>query len=120
MDNNSTTMVAQEVIEAMLPYYSEIYGNPSSIMHQSGNRALFDVEEVKMKIAKFFYATYDHEFIFTSCSTEANNIALKGLIGGMKRNSYHIITTAIEHKSILEVCKEFGKKYYFMYNFACR
>lgn len=110
LDNNSTTMVAQEVIEAMLPYYSEIYGNPSSIMHQYGNRALFDVEEVKMKIAKYFCATSDYEFIFTSGSTETNNIALKGLIGGMKRNSYHIITTAIEHKSILEVCKELGEK----------
>lgn len=109
LDNNSTTMVAQEVIEAMLPYYSEIYGNPSSIMHQYGNSALFDVEEVKIKIAKYFCAASDHEFIFTSGSTEANNLALKGIIGGMKRSSYHIITTAIEHKSILEVCRDLVK-----------
>lgn len=106
LDNSATTAVDGRVFEAMKPYFSEKYGNPSSV-HKKGQEARDALEDSREKIAKEIKANSD-EIVFTSGGTESNNLALKGLfLSEKKANSgkNHIITTKIEHDSILEVCK---------------
>ena len=104
MDNAATTKVDAEVLKAMLPYFSEHYGNASSkhIIGQEAKRAL---EDSRTTIAKSIGAKRE-EIIFTSGGTEANNFVLKGLFFSNKENGKnHIITTKIEHDCILNSCK---------------
>lgn len=106
LDNAATTPVAKEVLEAMLPYFSEKFGNASSI-HSFGKEAKEAIEKSREKIAKKINAE-PYEIIFTSGGTEANNFAIKGvsfLKFRKNKEKNHIITTKIEHKCVLNSCK---------------
>jgi cysteine desulfurase len=101
-DNNATTRVAQEVRDAMAPFFSELYGNPSS-MHAFGGRVAKHVQEAREKVAAFINAE-PSEIIFTSCGTESNNMALHGgaeVLGAQAR----IITSRVEHPAVLGPCR---------------
>ena len=104
LDNASTTMVDNDVIREMLPYYYEHYGNPSS-QHGMGHNARKALEKARKIIAKSIGAK-EYEIIFTSGGSEANNLALKGLFFANKDNEKnHIITSKIEHDCILKTCE---------------
>ena len=102
-DNASTTKVDEKVVREMLPYFSEIFGNASS-QHDIGIKAKDVLERSRRIIAKSIKANIG-EIIFTSGGTEANNFALKGLFFSNYPQKNHIITTKIEHDSILNVCR---------------
>ena len=104
LDNAATTKVDEKVVEVMLPYFSEKYGNASS-QHLVGQEAKRALEESRHVIAKSIGAK-DDEIIFTSGGTESNNFVLKGLFFENKdKGKNHIITTKIEHDCILNTCK---------------
>lgn len=102
LDYASTTPVDTKVLEAMLPYFSEKYGNPSSI-HGFGRTALVAIDQTREKIANFLQCEAQ-EIIFTGSATEANNIFIQGVIQG--HDKPHIITSAIEHDAVLETVKK--------------
>lgn len=106
LDNSATTQVDKEVVKAMMPYFSEKFGNPNSL-HEFGREAREAVENARKKIAEMINCEPE-EIIFTSGGTESNNLAIKGLIGEKK----HIITSKIEHPSVLETCRELEKQGY--------
>jgi cysteine desulfurase len=100
LDNAATTRVAPEVIQAMLPCFDEIYGNPSSL-HSFGLDAKNVIEASRQKIAVFINAQPD-ELIFTGSGTESNNTVIKGIALSLRDRGDHIITTAIEHHAVHE------------------
>lgn len=102
MDHSATTPVAPEVLEAMLPYLTDKFGNASSL-HSFGLEAKEALEASREKVAKLLGANTE-EIIFTSGGTESDNLALKGVAYRNKAKGNHIITTTIEHPAILEVC----------------
>lgn len=108
LDNSATTAVDKEVLDAMLPYYSNIYGNPSSL-HAFGREALKAVDESRQKIASILGAK-PAEIYFTSGGTESDNWAIKGAVGASKSKTKHIITSAIEHPAVLETCEAMQKE----------
>ena len=97
LDNNATTKVAPEVLEAMLPYYSELYGNPSS-MHSFGGQVAQKLREAREQAAALIGATPD-EIIFTSCGTESDNAAIRSALA-TNPEKRHIITSRVEHPAI--------------------
>jgi len=103
LDHNATTPTHPEVVKAMLPYYQEIFGNPSSI-HQFGQQARKALDESREKVAEFIGAKPE-EIVFTSGGTEANNLAIKGVAYANQARGKHIITSAIEHHAVLNPCK---------------
>jgi len=103
LDHAATTPTHPEVMEAMLPYFIDAFGNPSSI-YSYGREARGAVEEARTKVAELIGARSE-EIIFTSGGTEADNHALKGVAYANERKGNHIITTSIEHHAVLEVCK---------------
>ena len=102
LDNNSTTQIDPKVLKAMLPYFNEKYGNPSSQSHAFGWEANAAVDIAREKIAALINANSD-EIIFTSGATEANNLAITGFLEGKKSRNYHLITSSIEHKAVLDI-----------------
>jgi cysteine desulfurase len=102
LDNGASTMVDPEVIKAMQPYFSEYYGNSASL-HTFGIEAKTGLEKARKMIAKSINAESE-EIIFTSGGVESNNFALKAIAFNNKEKGNHIITTKVEHKSILEAC----------------
>ncbi|NIO02182.1 MAG: cysteine desulfurase NifS [Candidatus Latescibacteria bacterium] len=103
-DNNATTGIAPEVYEAMIPYLTEIYFNPSS-MYDSARSAANAIARARNDIARYLGAKDPKEILFTSCATESNNTAIQGTAKA-NPNRRHIITTSVEHPAVLEVCKD--------------
>lgn len=102
MDNNATTAVHPEVIEEMLPYFRTRFGNPSS-NHWAGQRAKSALEDAREKVARLVNCD-PSEVVFTSCATESNNTAIKGIAVARRSRGNHIITTTVEHPSVLTPC----------------
>ncbi|MCL5985553.1 MAG: IscS subfamily cysteine desulfurase [Actinobacteria bacterium] len=103
LDYNATTPIDPNIVSAMLPYLNEYFGNPSS-GHIFGQKAREAVEKARNQVAEFLDCNAD-ETIFTSGGTESNNHAIRGLAFALRNKGNHIITTQIEHPSVLEVCK---------------
>jgi cysteine desulfurase len=108
LDYNATTPVHPEVLEAMLPYYKDKFGNASSI-HDFGREVKVALEESREKLAKLINASAN-EIYFTSGGTESDNLAVKGTAFANRKKGKHIITSKIEHHAILESCKVLEKE----------
>ena len=108
MDNAATTRVTQPVLEAMMPYFSEVYGNPSSI-HAFGREARKAIEAARNQVAAALGAN-PGEIYFTGCGTESDNWALRGTAYARKNKGKHIITSAIEHHAILHTCQQLERE----------
>ena len=104
LDCHATTPVDERVLEAMLPYFSDRFGNPSSTTHLYGWEAEGAVKQARTIIAEAINATPE-EIIFTSGATEANNLAIKGVAEAYFSQGKHIITVATEHRAVLDPCK---------------
>lgn len=100
LDHNATTPLRAEALEAMLPYLHDHFGNPSSV-HHAGRRAKQGLEEAREQVAALIHAR-PSEILFTSGGTESNNLALRGVLWAARGHRTHVITTAIEHSSVLE------------------
>ncbi|MEM8809595.1 MAG: cysteine desulfurase NifS [Cyanobacteria bacterium P01_G01_bin.38] len=109
LDNNATTRVDPDVLEAMLPYLSDLYGNPSS-MHSFGGQVGAAIQDARVQVADLLGAE-DTEIIFNSCGSEGNNTAIHAALAAQPEKR-HIVTTAVEHPAILNVCKHLEKKGY--------
>lgn len=107
-DHAATTYVKEEVLKEMLPYFSLQYGNASSI-YSIGRKSKKAIEEAREKVAKAINSK-TKEIYFTSCGSEADNLALKGIAYANKEKGKHIITSKIEHPAILESCKTLEKQ----------
>jgi len=107
LDNNATTRVDPAVVEAMLPYFTEQFGNPSS-MHEFGNQVGHAIRKARKQVQSLLGAAYDSEIIFTSCGTESDSTAiLSALRAQPERNE--IITTVVEHPAVLSLCEHLEK-----------
>ncbi len=111
MDNHATTSMDPRVLEAMLPYFTGVYGNAASRNHAFGWEAEAAVEKSREQIAKLIGCT-SKEIIFTSGATESNNLAIKGVAQMYKERGNHIITQTTEHKAVLDTCKRLEKEGY--------
>lgn len=109
IDNNATTPVAPEVFEAMTPYLQELYFNPGSI-YAEGESIAKKLDECRAKVASFF-GTENDEIIFTGSATESNNMAIKGVLEANPERR-HVITTSVEHPSVLNLCKDLERRGY--------
>lgn len=107
LDGNATTPVDKRVVEAMLPYFTQHFGNPSSNGHLYGWEAEAGVKQARQIIASTINAE-ETEIIFTSGATEANNLAIKGVAESYFSKGKHIITVATEHRAVLEPCEYLG------------
>lgn len=106
LDNNATTRVADEARDAMLPYLTELYGNPSS-MHLFGGQTHRRIEEARAEVASLINAEPE-EIIFTSCGTESDNTAVMSALETSRKK--HIITTRVEHPAVLNFCKAMSRR----------
>src|SRR5437763_7040449 len=107
-DNHATTQVDPRVVQAMLPYFTEKYGNAASRNHPFGWAGEEAVENARAQVAALIGAT-PKEIIFTSGATECHNMMIKGVAGMYREKGNHIITQAIEHKAVLDTCKRLEK-----------
>ena len=105
LDYHSTTPVDPRVVEAMMPYFTEVFGNPSSTNHAWGWRAQEAVERARREVAALVGAT-PREIVFTSGATESNNLAIAGIARQAPADRRHAVVSAIEHKSVLERAKK--------------
>jgi cysteine desulfurase NifS len=103
LDYNATTPIAREVADEMAPFLYDFFGNPSS-SHPYGIQAKTAVEKARHQVAKAIHSESD-ELIFTSGGTESNNAAIRGYVLANRQKGHHIITSAIEHPAVLEVCR---------------
>jgi cysteine desulfurase len=110
VDNNATTQVAPEVIDAMLPFLKDMWANPSS-MHTFGGQVAKYIDKAREQVAALIGAERASEIIFTSCGTESDNTAIRAalLVSPEKR---HIVTSRVEHPAVLNLCKELEKEGY--------
>ncbi len=108
LDHNASTPVYPEVLEAMLPYLKEDYGNSSSL-HQYGQRAKKAIHEAREVMASFINAESADEIIFTSGGTESNNTAIKGAFGGTTQTGKRFVTSAIEHSAVRHVIQHLAE-----------
>jgi cysteine desulfurase len=107
LDNNATTQPAPEVVQAMVPFLSEMYGNPSSV-HRMGQRARQAVDEARAKVATLLGCA-DAELMFTGGGTEAINTAVRGLVAARSPRK-RIVTTTVEHSATRELCVQLQKE----------
>lgn len=113
LDHNATTPVDARVLEAMLPYFTEVFGNAASIDHEAGHEAKRAVDLAREQCARILNANDPKEIIFTSGATESDNIALFGVAEKYADKGDHIITCVTEHKAVLDCCKrleQMGKR----------
>jgi len=110
LDNNATTQVDPAVVEAMLPYFTEQFGNPSSI-HSFGNKVGLAIKKARMQVQELLGAEHDSEIIFTSCGTESDSTALLSALRAQPERK-EIITTTVEHPAILILCTYLEKEGY--------
>jgi len=110
LDNNATTRVLPEVAEAMLPFLTDRYGNPSSI-HRFGSSVGERLAVAREQVANLIGAADPIEIIFTSCGTEGDNAAVRGILEA-RPNKRHIVTTQVEHPAVLSLCQHLEKKGY--------
>jgi cysteine desulfurase len=107
LDNNATTGCDPAVVEAMLPYFTEQFGNPSS-MHSFGNRVGLAIKKARMQVQALLGAEQDSEIVFTSCGTESDATAILSALKAQPERK-EIITTAVEHPAILNLCQHLEK-----------
>src|SRR5580698_7531556 len=112
MDYHATTPVDPRVLDAMLPYFNEKFGNAASRSHSYGWTGEEAVGIAREKIAALIGAQNPKEIVFTSGATESDNLAIKGVAEFYKDKGDHIITTVIEHKAVLDTCKRLEKEGY--------
>ncbi len=110
LDNNATTQVAPEVVEAMMPYFTKDYFNPSS-MYEPARQTAHAVAAARQTVADCLGKVDPSEIIFTGCATESNNTAILGAAHANPKRR-HVITTAVEHPAVLEVCRELERNGY--------
>ncbi|WP_346898416.1 cysteine desulfurase family protein [Clostridium sp. UBA7503] len=111
LDNNSTTIVDPKVIESMSMYYNKYYGNPSSTSHEYGLLAEDAVDNAREQVATLLGSSSSNNIIFTSGATESNNLAICGVIDALPhKRKKHIITTKIEHPSVIETCRKMERE----------
>jgi cysteine desulfurase len=108
-DNNATTQVAPEVVEAMLPFLTELWGNPSSA-YRFGKEVARHLEEARVRLAEFIGAE-PREIVFTSCGTESNNAAIQSALATHPARR-HVVTTAVEHSATLKCCRQLQQRGY--------
>ena len=110
LDNNATTSVAPEVVEALMPFLTTQYFNPSS-MYEVARKPSDAIEAARQEIARFLGAGAPGQILFTSCATESNNAAI---FGALRANPgrRHMITSAVEHPAVLEVAKQLEREGY--------
>jgi cysteine desulfurase len=111
MDNHSTTRVDPRVVEAMLPYFSQDYGNAASRNHSFGWRAEAAVDHAREQIAELIGGTAK-EIVLTSGATESDNLAIKGVASFYKKRGNHIVTVETEHKAVIDTCKRLAREGY--------
>ncbi len=109
LDNHATTRTDPQVVEAMLPYFTEQYGNAASVSHRFGWEAEEAVERAREQVARAIGAE-TREIIFTSGATESNNLAIKGLAQAATRRGKHLVTCSSEHKAILDPMKRLARQ----------
>lgn len=110
MDHNATTPIHPEVLEAMTPFFKDHFGNASSI-HWAGREVKKYLDEAREKVAALLHAAPE-EIIFTSCGTESDNMAIKGVASALQEKGRHIITTQVEHHAVLHTCQFLEKMGY--------
>src|SRR5687767_15998997 len=101
LDNHATTRVDPRVVEAMLPYFTDVFGNAGSTSHPFGWDAKDAVDRARETIAQAIHAS-PREIVFTSGATESNNLALKGAAERQRRRGLHLVSVNTEHKSVLD------------------
>jgi len=106
-DHNATTPLRPEVLEEMIPYLRDHFGNPSSV-HWAGRAVTGALETARERVASLINAS-PAEIVFTSCGSEADNFAIKGCAGALREKGRHIITTVVEHPAVLESCRALEK-----------
>ncbi len=111
MDNHATTQMDPRVLEAMLPFFGNVFGNAASRNHAFGWEAEKAVEAAREQVAKLIGCT-PKEIIFTSGATESNNLAIKGIAEMYRERGNHVITQVTEHKAVLDTCKKLEKQGY--------
>jgi cysteine desulfurase len=109
MDNHATTRVDPRVVESMLPYFVEDFGNPGSVSHSFGSRAKEAVDAARLVIARAIDAD-EREIVFTSGATESNNLALRGITERTRRKGNHLVSVTTEHKAILDPLEKLGRR----------
>jgi cysteine desulfurase len=109
LDNHATTRTDPRVVEAMLPYFTELYGNGASVSHRFGWQAAEAVERAREQVAHGIGAQA-REIIFTSGATESNNLAIKGVARAATRGGNHLVTAASEHKAVLDPFKRLARQ----------
>ena len=110
LDNNATTQIDPQVLEAMLPFYKESYGNPSSI-HSFGGKIKFNLEKAREQVASFLGADHDYEVVFTASGTESDNLAILGALSYYKSKK-HLVISRVEHPAVLDLAKNLEKNGY--------
>ena len=113
LDGHATTPCDPRIVDVMLPYFTEAFGNPSSSLHPLGRKAAEAVQNAKAQIASLINSN-PAEIIFTSGATESNNLAILGLARGLASHTgrKRIVTTKLEHKAVLEPCQELARQAY--------
>jgi cysteine desulfurase len=111
LDNHATTRTDPRVVAAMLPYFTEAYGNASSAGHQFGWEAADALENARARVSALIGAE-PREIVFTSGATEANNLALKGVVTSLKRRGNHLVTAVTEHRAVLDPLRRLAREGY--------